>query len=288
MQVDTKAIRRRISQINAEIKRSQRNLERATKAAAKSPNARSKRNRDAMNEIRSSTERLQQNELAKNEILALLDKLKACTNSCGSECETARTRGARIAEKAPAPQKRIKRAPAPSSHEQKMIAQAHWWALMRERDRRLNLPPIEVPDSTWQPDGERQISAYRKHWRSVFDDFWWEQADVAISDLGIESDDARRVAIAADPKLFAEYERSNGNIDSLLNRIRKGQIELQDDPFFFPRKSNPREKKTKKKAGTDARPRVENRFRGFPTVATRTMHARCPRRKPKQTKSEFR
>jgi hypothetical protein len=249
MQVDTKAIRRRISQINAEIRRNEKNLERATKAAAKSPNARSKRNRDAMSQIRASTERIRQNELAKTEILALLDKLKACTNSCGSECETARTRGARIAEKAPPPKKRIKRAAAPSAHDQKMIAQAHWWALMRERDRRLNLPPIEVPNSTWQPDGERQIAAYRKRWRDVFDGFWWDAADLGITECGQDCEEMARVANAAAPQLFAEYRRLDGRIDSLLSLLKKGKLEVPADPYFFPaeKKTNPRRAKTNKK-----------------------------------------
>lgn len=201
-----------------------------------------------MRNLEAASQTLTRSENAKTQIIALLDQLAACTDSCSTDCQGARERGHRVAEKSPAPQKRIKRAPAPSAHDQKMIAQAHWWALMLKARPRLSLPAIEVPETTWRPDGERQIAAYKRAWREVFDGFWWEAADVALSELGSTSDEAEEVVRAAAPGLWAEYKKSGGNVDSLLSKLKKGSATIPDDPFFFPRENNPRRKKSKKKS----------------------------------------
>jgi hypothetical protein len=202
--------------------------------------------------INDSTKRIQAAEHAKAEILALLVQLKQCTQSCSPDCEGARTRGVRIAEKAPPKKTKIKIPKAPSDHEQKMIAQAHWWEIMRRRDPRLNLPVIEVPTTDWVPTGQKQINAYNRHFRTVFDDFWWEMADVGTSDLGSDSEMAARIADAAAPAIFWEMQ-NHGIVESIVRRIASGKLAFPADTIFFPgeKRSNPgkRASKPKKKSG---------------------------------------
>lgn len=234
MKIDTRAIRRALSAVEKQIKALQKERDRAVEKVTKFPRPRQAKNREAMATITRVDRDLPKLETQKIKIAGALDQIHACEDSCSHECADARDTGKAIAEKAPPAKVAVRRAQAPSEHDQRLIAQAHWFALMLKNDPRLKLPDIPIPATDWRPDGPAQVNKYKKIWRDVFDDFWWEAADVAISDLGSDSDRARDIAEAVDTELFRIYAQGGGNVQSMDNQMRKGKLKIPADRIFFP------------------------------------------------------
>lgn len=251
--IDIRALKRALSTVEKEIGRWEKLREKAMAKIAKWPRPRQAKNREGMVELASADRRLAPLVDQRSKIAALIDEVAACADSCSTECQTARTDARGVQAKAPAPKKAVKRARAPSLEEQQLIAQAHLFELMRRESPRLRLPDAPIPATDWQPDGPRQVAAYRRIFDNVFDGVFWEAADVATSDLGADSDRAEAIARAASPSLWFEYQRSNGNVVSIDNRLRKGALRRPVDAIFFPdgsaaRTQNQRRQRVRKAA----------------------------------------
>jgi hypothetical protein len=251
--IDIRALKRALSTVEREIERWEKLRSKAMAKIAKWPRPRQAKNREGMVELASSDRRLAPLVDQRSKIAALIDEVAACADSCSTECQTARTDARVVQAKAPAPKKAVKRARAPSREEQQLIAQAHLFELMRRNSPRVRLPDVPIPATDWQPDGPRQVAAYRRIFDDVFDGVFWEAADVAMSDLGADSDRAEAIARASSPQLWDEFRKSGGNVVSMDNRLRKGQLRRPSDAIFFPdgpaRTQNPRRKRVSKAAG---------------------------------------
>lgn len=246
MKIDTRAMKRSLGAIEKEIKRLGKVRDRAYAMIAKWPRPLQHKNRLGTGQIAMADKELDRLETQKLRIAALITELGSCADSCSTECQTARASSQKIVDRAPVQKKAVKRAKPPTEHDQKLIAQAHWFELMRRQNKRLHLPDIPIPATDWRPDGARQVSAYAKIWRDVFDGIFWEASDVAISELGDDSDRAEDIARAVAPNLFEEYKRSGGNVQSLDHSIRKGKNRIPKDLIFFPdeaRATNPKKRK---------------------------------------------
>lgn len=245
-------MKRALTAVDREIKRLEKLRERALAKISRFPGQRQKKNTEGVVELASADRRLATLSDQRLKIAALIDEVAACANSCSTECQTAVKSAQAVAEKAPPPKIPIKRAKAPTAEEQALIAQAHLFELMRRNSPRVRLPEVPLVATDWQPDGPRQRAAYYKIFDHVFDDVFWDAADVALSDLGSDSDRAEVIARAASPQLWDEFKRSGGNVVSMENRLRKGQLHRPVDAIFFPdekpttRTQNPRRRKSSK------------------------------------------
>lgn len=239
MKLDVRPIKRSLSEINRKAKSLAKARDKALSTISRYPGARQRKNREATASLKKINSDLEKVERERIKISAIIDELKACTNICSTECEQTRKTAREIAVNAPPAKKAVKRAKAPDLHTQKLIAQAHWFELMRRADPDLKFPSIPLPQTDWQPDGLKQVNAYRKVWRDVFDSFWWKAADTALIGNPKDAAHARAYAIAAAPSLFDVYEQKKGNVQSLDNQLRKKRLHVPDDPIFFPMRKNP-------------------------------------------------
>lgn len=246
MKIDIRAMRRVLNAIEKEVKRLGKVRDRAYAMIAKYPRPLQQKNRLGTGQIAMADKELDRLEAQRLKIAALITEVGSCTDSCSTECQTTRANSKKVVDRAPVQKKAVKRAKPPTEHDQKLIAQAHWFALMLRQNKRLHLPDIPIPATDWRPDGARQVSHYAKIWRDVFDGIFWEAADIAISELGDDSDRAEDIARAIAPNLFEAYKRSGGNVQSLDHSLRKGKNRIPLDLIFFPdeaRSTNPKKRK---------------------------------------------
>ena len=178
-------------------------------------------------------------------IASTLERVEECEEERGPGCDDAEDEARELARTVPAAKKSVRRAKAPSEADQRLIAQAHFLAMLRDRSPGLRLPTPDAPETTWQPDGPAQTAKYRKIWRDQFDDIFWPAAEAGLAGDKF----AEKVAEAVSPSMWEEYGKSN--VMSMDLRIRKGAIAIPQDPVFFPseaRRINPRAKSSAKAA----------------------------------------
>jgi hypothetical protein len=169
MKIDTRALRRALATLEHRIAELERRRQRWHSVLVKHPSQKSPKNREAHRSLVALEKLLAELEPNRLRVAGAIEQLSGCADSCSTQCQDVRQTAKDIESKAPPPKRAVRRARAPSASDQALIAQAHWFELMAQRDPKFMLPHVERPAPDWRPDGPRQIGAYNRIWRAVQD-----------------------------------------------------------------------------------------------------------------------